>query len=279
MTGNDSSNSRFAIARAAERIRFAGTMHRTVPPVRDLIAVEDLDSAYEVQRQVAALQEASGARVIGRKLGLVSPEVQDQLGVHQATIGTLMDVNRIIHDGTVRISQLIQPLVEAEVAFRLSRDLDDEDIGIDEASSAVEEVFAAIEIVDSRIERWNIAAVDTIADNASAGLFVISNAGLPIEGLDLLHAKMELFRNGFRVSNGAGTDNAMGDPIRGLAWLAREACRQGIPLQAGQIVLAGALGPMTPLEEGDSYVATIGDLPEVKVKIRSSVAARGAETR
>lgn len=266
-----------AIVQAAERLRHAQTTNRPCPPIRDLIGNDQQEAAYAVQHHVAALQQISGARIVGRKLGMMSPAVQAQLGVAEPTIGTLMDTMQVPHDGVVPVRRLLQPLVEAEVAFRLVADLDQADVGAAQARAAVGEVYAALEVVDSRIAGWDISAVDTIADNASAGLFVLAPAGRPLGDWDLRLLRMELRRGDEVVSSGSGSDNCMGDPGQGLAWLAREAHRQGIPLRAGMLVLAGALGPMVPVGEGDSFVARIGDLPEVAVHFRSSVAARAAE--
>lgn len=267
-----------AIVRAAERLRHAQTTNRPCLPVRDLIGPDARDAAYAVQRHVAALSEISGAKQVGRKLGMMSPAVQQQLGVAEPTIGTLMDTMQVPHDGVVPVRRLLQPLVEAEVAFRLKADLDGPQVDAQQARDAVGEVYAALEVVDSRVADWDIAAVDTIADNASAALFVLSPRGMPLGDTDLREFRMEMRRGRRVVSSGSGSDNCMGDPVHGLAWLAREACRQGDPLRAGMLVLAGALGPMVPVKEGDSYAARIGDLPEVSVHFRSSVEARAAGT-
>jgi 2-keto-4-pentenoate hydratase len=265
------------VMRAAERLRLAGSMHRVCPPVREFISEEDVDAAYAVQQHVVTLQEISGAEVVGRKLGMMSPAVQRQLGVNEATIGTLMDTMQVRHDGVIPVRRLLQPLIEAELVFRLGEDLDAPDVDEGRARSAVSEILAALEVVDSRIAGWDITRVDTIADNASAGLFVLAPEGRPIDGHDLRTLRMEMRRDGELVSSGSGADNVMGDPLSGLAWLAREAHRRGVGLRAGQVVFAGALGPMVPIREGDTFAARIGDLPEVRVKIRSSAAARVAE--
>lgn len=264
------------VVEAAERLRHAQTTGRPSLPIRDLFAAHDLAAAYAVQHHVVALQEISGARVVGRKLGMMSPAVQAQLGVREPTIGTLMDTMEVPHDGVVPLRRLLQPLIEAEVVFRLAGDLDDPEADIAEVRAAVGAVHAALEVVDSRIVDWDIAAVDTIADNASAAWFVLSPEGLPLGDWDLRMLRMELRRGDEVVSSGSGGDNCLGDPLQGLAWLSREAIRQGIPLRAGMLVLAGALGPMVPVAEGDSFTARIGELPEVTVHFRSSVAARAA---
>ncbi|MFI5624821.1 2-keto-4-pentenoate hydratase [Nocardioides sp. NPDC051685] len=265
------------VVQAAERLRHAQTTGRPCPPIRHLIGSDAREAAYAVQHHVAALQQISGALLVGRKLGMMSPAVQAQLGVAEPTIGTLMDTMQVRHGGTVPVRRLLQPLVEAEIAFRLVADLDGPDIESEQVRAAVGEVYAALEVVDSRIAGWDISAVDTIADNASGGLFVLAPEGRALDDSDLRLLRMELRCWDRVVSTGSGADNCMGDPLQGLVWLAREAHRQGIPLRSGMLVLAGALGPMVPIHEGDSFVARIGDLPEVAVHFRSSVATRAAE--
>lgn len=268
-----------AVVEAAERLRHARTTNRPCPPIRDLIGVGEVAAAYAVQRHVTALAAISGAKEVGRKLGMMSPAVQEQLGVNQPTIGTLMDHMQVDHGGVVPLRWLLQPLIEAEIAFLLVDDLDAPDVDAARARAAVGEIYAALEIVDSRIADWNISAVDTIADNASSGFFVLAPQGAALADSELRAFQMELQCGGRVVSSGCGSDNRMGDPVNGLAWLAREAHRQGEPLRAGMLVLAGSLGPMVPIAEGDSFRARIGGLPEVEVHFRSSVAARAAEVR
>ena len=264
------------VAQAAEQLRYAGTTRRTCAPVRDIIGQDNTEAAYAVQQHVVALREISGERVIGRKVGLTARTVQNQMGVHQPTIGTLMDSMQICDGGVVPMRRLLQPLVEAEVVFRLGEDIVEVEVDVDRAKAAISEVLAGIEVVDSRIRNWDITRVDTIADNASAGLFVTALEGRPVGALDLGKLAMELRCNGKVVSRGSGADNFHGDPLRGLAWLAGEASRRGTPLRSGQLVLAGALGPMVDVHENDDWEAVIGDLPPVSVRFRSSVAVREA---
>ena len=269
LAGHDS-----PIVRAAERLRHAQSVGRPCEPIRDLIDRDDVTAAYAIQQHVATLQKISGARVVGRKLGLTSSAVQAQLQVPRQTIGTLMDSMQVDDGGSVPLRRLLQPLIESEIAFLLAEDLDDPAVDAARARSAVGEMRAALEIVDSRVRDWDISMVDTIADNASAGLFAVATEGRPVQDRDLRSLRMELSCGGQVVSTGSGADNCLGDPLEGLAWLAREACRQGTPLRAGMLILAGALGPMVPIREGDAFRAVIGDLPPVSLQVRSSAALR-----
>jgi 2-keto-4-pentenoate hydratase len=157
----------------------------------------------------------------------------------------------------------LQPKIEAEVAFRLGADLDHPDLTLDQVRAAVDTAVAALEIVDSRIAGWNIRLVDTIADNASSGLYVLGADPRPLAELDLPGATMTMIANGDAVSSGRGAA-CLGDPCAALLWLARTARDFGAPLRAGDLILSGALGPMVPVAANTTYEATIDGLGSVR---------------
>jgi 2-keto-4-pentenoate hydratase len=158
---------------------------------------------------------------------------------------------------------LLQPKIEAEVAFVLGRDLDEL---IDDASvrDAVEFVVPALEIVDSRIADWDISFGDTVADNASSGLFVLGDERLPLAKVEPADVQMTLRLDGEQASQGSGRA-CLGDPLNALAWLARTARELGEPLRAGQIILSGALGPMVAVTSGARVEAELSGLGRVSV--------------
>jgi 2-keto-4-pentenoate hydratase len=169
---------------AVERLLTAARTGVPCAPVRDILGTTDVDAAYGVQAQItrAGLQE--GRRLVGRKIGLTSPAVQAQLGVDQPDSGVLFADMRCEQDEPVPMARLLQPKAEAEVAFMLSADLDGEPSTADVAA-ATACVVAAIEVVDSRVAGWDIRITDTVADNASSGLFVLGDEQVPLAGLDL----------------------------------------------------------------------------------------------
>ncbi|WP_405801904.1 2-keto-4-pentenoate hydratase [Streptomyces sp. NBC_01506] len=250
-------------AQASLRLAAARASHRPCPPVRDLLPPGDVDTAYAVQSTWVAERVAAGARVIGRKIGLTSPTVQAQLGVDRPDFGFLLDDMACRDGAPVEMGRLLQPKIEAEVAFVLAADLDTEFIGAAEVAEATGQVVAALEIVDSRIADWDISLVDTVADNASSGLFVLGSRPRPLDGLDLTGCAMVLRRGDEVVSTGTGAE-CLGGPTRAVAWLARTAHAHGRPLRAGDIVLSGALGPMVPVAAGDVFEAEISGLGTVR---------------
>ncbi len=249
---------------AAARLRSATESNKPCPPVRDLLGDADLSSAYQVQQLNLARRLADGAVRVGRKIGLTSEAVQQQLGVDQPDFGSLLDEMRVNPSGTVAAGRLLQPKVEAEVAFWLAADLTGGLSSVAEIAAAVGSVAVAIEIVDSRVAGWDISIVDTVADNASSGMFVVSQTRVPLAELDVAAVEMSLYRNGAVASTGTGVA-CLGNPLNAVLWLARTAQRLGEPLRAGEIVLSGALGPMVAVSPGDHARAEVSQLGAVEV--------------
>ena len=243
----------------ARRLRDAYT-GGTVPPLRDGLEPTDAAGAYAVQEINTRFWQAQGRRIVGRKAGLTAKAVQVQLGVDQPDFGALFDDMRVADGGTLDPAKCIQPKAEAEIAFVLAADLPSPQSTPAEVAAAVATVHAAIEIVDSRIADWKITFADTVADNGSSAFFVLADEGLPLAGLDLEGAAMTMSFNGETVSTGVGAA-ALGNPLNAAAWLASTLATRGEPLRKGDVLLAGALGPMVALKPGDvvrTEIAGIG---------------------
>jgi 2-keto-4-pentenoate hydratase len=242
----------------AQRLRNA-YRNGAVAPLRDGLEPTDAAGAYAVQAINTRFWEASGRRIVGRKAGLTSKVVQAQLGVDQPDFGVLFDDMAVADGGFLDPALCLQPKAEAEIAFVLGADLLSPETTPADVAAAVASVHAAIEIVDSRIADWKITFADTVADNGSSAFFVLAGEGLPIDGLDLEGAAMEMTINGAVVSTGMGAA-ALGNPLNAAAWLARTLAERGEPLKAGDILLAGALGPMVALAPGDHVRAVVGGI-------------------
>jgi 2-keto-4-pentenoate hydratase len=251
-----------AIVAAADRLRTAAATSTPCTPVRDLIGTDDVAAAYAVQERIVADRIAAGASVVGRKIGLTSPAVQQQLGVDQPDFGVLFDDMRCEEAGPIPLSRLLQPKVEAEIAFVLADDLVDGPLDDAQVRAAVDYAVAALEIVDSRITGWDITFGDTVADNGSSGLFVLGADRRTLDSFDPVTAQMQMSIDGTEVSTGTGAA-CLGDPLHALAWLARTAREFGQPLLAGQVILSGALGPMAAIAAAGTVRADITGLGSV----------------
>ena len=232
-----------------------------VPPLRDGLDPVDAEGAYAVQEINTRYWEAQGRRIVGRKAGLTAKAVQQQLGVDQPDFGVLFEDMAVADGGRLDPARCIQPKAEAEIAFVLASGLPDTATTPEQLAAAVATVHAAIEVVDSRIADWKITFADTVADNGSSAFFVLADTGVPLAGLDLEGAAMEMVINGAVVSSGVGAA-ALGNPLNAAAWLARTLALRGEPLKAGDVLLAGALGPMVALKPGDQVRAVIGGIGE-----------------
>jgi 2-keto-4-pentenoate hydratase len=250
---------------AAELLQRSQETRTPCAPVRDLLPDRSLATGYAVQTLLTDARLAEGRRIAGRKIGLTSPAVQAQLGVDQPDFGVLFDDMACAEDDLIEIERLLQPRIEAEIGFVLGTDLDRDDIDAAQARAAISDVLPALEIVDSRIAGWDITIVDTVADNASSGLYVL---GEPVANppKDLREVTMTLVDgSGTTVSSGSGAA-CLGDPVSALVWLARTARAYGAPLRAGEVILSGALGPMVPVASGSSFTATLSGLGTVQAR-------------
>lgn len=232
-----------------------------VPPVRETLP-DDLNLAYEVQELGIKRRESRLNSRIGRKVGLTSPAVQKQLGVDQPDFGVLLNDMLLDEDQTIPIHKLIAPRIEAEIAFGIARDVNT----VDRKSvmAAVAWVAPALEIVDSRVQNWDIRIIDTVADNASSAYFVLGSARVGLDAVTPRNVSMTLQRDGESVSSGTGRD-CLGDPIDALVWVAQTAATLGRPLLAGEVVMSGALGPMVPIQPGETYTAHLSGLGSVSI--------------
>lgn len=252
------------IEKAADVLLAAERSATPCPPVRDLLREGGAGSAYSVQRLNIARKLVGDRRVVGRKIGLTSPAVQRQLGVGQPDFGTLLSDMAVADGGTIGHRRLLQPKVEAEVALVLGADLPHVEPTVADVLRAVDFALPALEIVDSRIADWDITFADTVADNASSGLFVLGGAPVPLTAVDLRSVRMTLLSDGTKVSEGSGAD-CLGGPLNAAVWLAATLARLGDPLRAGDIVLTGALGPMAAAQPGQTFEARISGLGSVRV--------------
>jgi 2-keto-4-pentenoate hydratase len=264
-----------AVEQAVDRLSRAAASRQPCPPVRDLIDRDDVVGAYAVQERITALNLAAGRRIVGRKIGLTSSAVQAQLGVDRPDFGVLFDDMAFASGATLPMDRLIQPKVEAEVAFVLGRDLAEQDIDDAAVRRSIEYAVAALEIVDCRISNWDITFADTVADNASSGLFVLGADRRTLDDFEPAAVAMTMSVNGQERSTGTGRD-CLGDPLEALRWLATTARDLGEPLRAGQVILSGALGPMAVVDAGSEVTATLSGLGEVTARF-ADVATRGAE--
>ncbi|USJ28513.1 2-keto-4-pentenoate hydratase [Ensifer adhaerens] len=255
--------SQSAVAEAASRLLATYASGKPCDPVRDILKDASIEDAYRVQRLNTDHWIASGRRIVGKKIGLTSKAVQTQLGVNQPDFGVLFADMDVPDGEAIALDRILQPKVEAEIAFVLSSDLSGDHLTTADVIGAIDYAVAAIEIVGSRVRNWDITVLDTIADNASSGLFVLGQQPRKLSEIDLRLCGMAMERRGELVSAGAGAA-CLGSPLNAVLWLARTMASVGDPLKAGDVILSGALGPMVPVQPGDVFEARIEGLGSVR---------------
>lgn len=253
----------------ADRLWEAEQTGVTIDPVVGDIAAGDVEAAYAVQRVNTERALSLGRRLIGRKIGLTSLVVQEQFGVYEPDFGALFADTCYGDAEPIPAAKVLQPRVEGEVAIVLAKDLPHADTTIVEMMSAVDYVLPAIEVVASRITGWNITIVDTVADNASSGAFVLGNRPVRLRDVDLRTCAMTMTIDGEVVSEGVG-EACLGHPLNAALWLARTMAGRGAPLRAGDVIMSGALGRMAPISAGQRSEVTIEGLGSVRAIIDAS---------
>jgi 2-keto-4-pentenoate hydratase len=251
-----------AVAAAAQRLIDAEASRVPCSPIRELLPDGTVDDAYAVQQQVIDRTKV-GVRRVGRKIGLTNPAVQNMFGVTTPDFGVLFADMAYGDAEPIPADRLLQPRVEAEIAFVLARDLPERPVVASDVLRATDFVVAAIEVVASRVRDWDISIVDTVADNASSGAFVLGGAPKRLTDVDTYAVEMTLTCDGTTVSAGTGAA-CLGNPVNAVVWLANAVAARGAPLEAGEVILSGSLGPLVTVESGKTYEATFSELGTVR---------------
>jgi 2-oxopent-4-enoate/cis-2-oxohex-4-enoate hydratase len=243
-------------ARLAGELYAALRERRVVAPLIERHPDLTIDDAYAISLGFLARRRADGERVVGKKIGVTSKAVQDMLGVHQPDFGFLtnwMQTGEVID---VEAKALIAPRAEAEIAFVLKDSLAGPGVTAADVIAATDYIAPCFEIVDSRIRDWKIGIVDTVADNASCGVFVLGEARADPRDHDLPALHVTVTKNGAALSEGYG-HAVQGDPAQAVAWLANTLGAYGVTLDAGDVILSGSLVPLEPAAKGDVFAMTL----------------------
>lgn len=230
-----------------------------IQPITEMYPEITTDDAYKIQLKVIKIKEERGEKVVGKKIGLTSKQMQELLGVYEPDYGHIMDVMMCFEEDSIDTSQLIQPKVEAEIAFILNESLEGPGVTVAKVLKATKGVIPAIEVIDSRIKDWKIKIQDTVADNASIGRVVLGGRITPVENLDLRLVGMVFKKNGKIISTSAGAA-VLGNPAQAVAWLANKLADYGVKLEAGEIILSGSLIPAVDVKPGDYVEAEFNGL-------------------
>src|SRR4051812_17532100 len=247
-----------------ELLQQAEAKKKSITPLTDIYPDLSVKDAYQVQLRAIEQKVQEGQRIVGKKIGLTSVAMQELLGVDQPDYGHLLDSMEIKNNGMIHLDHLFQPKIEGEIAFILCKDLSGPFVTVEDVIDATGYIAPALEIVDSRITDWKIALADTVADNASSGLFVIGEERFSLKDINLPSIKMNLFKNGKRINTGYGSD-VLGHPAKCVAWLANKLSQYNVELKAGEVILSGALSAAVAAEKGDCFTAEFSHIGKVEV--------------
>ena len=231
----------------------------TLPPLRDRVEGLTIVDSYHIAARMVERRVAAGETIVGKKIGVTSKAVQDAIGVFEPDFGQLTSDMAYGDGAAIAIDTLIQPKAEAEIAFILKSDLKGPGVTAADVLRATDHVRACFEIVDSRIDNWDIKILDTVADNASCGVYALGDLQVDPRDVDLALAPKVVEKNGELAATGVGAA-VQGSPLNAVVWLANTLGRLGIPFLAGEVILSGSLGPLITVEAGDRLDMRIGGL-------------------
>ena len=245
-------------AALATRLR-AASGFEPIPPVHD--ELEGTSEAYEIQAINRRIWTDAGREHTGYKVAFTTLESQQLFGTTEPVYGTLFKDMEFPSGSTIPAGRLASPMLEGEIVMELSSDLDGD--ALDEASvrAAIGAIYPALEIPDGSVS-GKFDAVDMAADNASAAGYVLGERYPLDDDFDLAAISLSMSQNGEVVDSGVSA-NCMGSPLNVLVWLANALAAAGLPLRTGQIVFAGSLIPIIPVQPGDTFEANVGDLGTV----------------
>lgn len=246
--------------------RLYDAMRNKIPidPLTDQCPDISVEDAYQIQQRMVSRRLGDGEKIIGKKIGVTSRVVQALIGFNQPDFGQLTSGMLYHEDDDISLDHLISPRAEAEVAFVLKHDLIGPGVTAVDVIAATDYVTSCFEIVDSRIKNWNISIQDTVADNASCGIFVLGQNRTRITDVDLTLSGMVLERNGYLEATAAGAA-VQGGPVNAVVWLANTLGRLGLPFKKDEIILSGSQSSLIPAVAGDTLRCTAGGVGSCQI--------------
>jgi 2-keto-4-pentenoate hydratase len=249
----------------AARLHHAIRAGRGIDPPSETIDYS-FEDAYRIRRKLVDRLIADGGKPRGHKIGFTSEAMQKMYGMTGPDFGILLDNMFAPASQPVRVSHLSNTRAEPELAFELASPLSGPGVTLEQAIAATARVWAAIEVIDSRVGAMRAKANDSLADNAGAGWVVLGSIPLDPKSLalDKIEIAMDVDGNQQRAMSG----DVMGHPTAPLAWLANklpELNGLGGALQAGDIVITGAPIRSVAVQAGSRLHATFGPLGVIDI--------------
>jgi 2-oxo-3-hexenedioate decarboxylase len=259
MLGNET------ITLLTDRVLSAQDNAHTMAKLTDLFPDMTMEDSYVIQDEICKRWLARGDIISGMKAGLTSKAKMRQMGVHVPSYGFLTSSMARPESGEVEFDQLVHPRVEAEIAFVLKRELNSSGLTIDEVLDATDFVIPAVEIIDSRYEKFKFDLISVIADNGSSSRYVTGGRPMKVQDLDLRTIGVVIERNGIIEDLGASAA-VLDHPANSIIMLADHLAERGSSLPAGKLILTGGITAAVAVEKGDVVNARFQNMGSVSFK-------------
>jgi 2-oxo-3-hexenedioate decarboxylase len=253
------------IARLAEHLENCELQAKDTTKITDEYPDMDWDDAYAIQDEIKRRKIARGCRIVGLKAGLTSHAKMKQMGVSTPCFGFMADYYAVPEGGECKVSELIHPKVEPEIAFVTNKPLRGPGCHIGTVLAATEFVMPGIEVIDSRYRDFKFDLKSVVADNTSAVRFVVGGRPLAVSEVDLRTVGIVLEKNGEPVAFGAGAA-VLGHPAAALAMLANHLGTRGEEIPAGTLVLSGGITEAVAVKAGDSVTLRVQGMGSVGMR-------------
>lgn len=224
-----------------------------------------IEEGYIIQQEIVRRKCEQKYKIVGPKMGLTSKAKLLQMGVDEPIYGYVFDYMVIPNGGKLSLQQQIHPRVEAEIAFVMGEDVEGE-VTKEEILKKTQYVMPALEIIDSRYEKFNFTLPDVIADNASTSRVVFGTTVKKPEEVDLETLGTVIRINDEIQDLGAGAA-VLGHPAEAIARLAKMLAKKGDKIRKGEVILSGAITSAVLLKKGDVVSGRFEDLGEVHFRV------------
>ncbi len=253
------------IARLAEHLENCELEAKDTLKITDEFPDMDWDDAYAIQDEIRRRKEARGTKIVGLKAGLTSYAKMKQMGVETPCFGFITDYGCVAEGGTVKVSELIHPKVEPEIAFVMKKALKGPGCHIGAVLAATDFVIPGIEVIDSRYRDFKFDLKSVIADNTSSARFVVGGRPLKVNEVDLRTVGVVMEKNGEVVSLGAGAA-VLGHPAAAIAMLANHLGARGQEIPAGALILSGGITEAVAVKPGDNVTLRVQGMGSVSIR-------------
>jgi 2-oxo-3-hexenedioate decarboxylase len=253
------------ISELADRVMHAQDHAHTITKLTDDYPQMSIADAYAVQDELRRRWIARGERMLGLKAGLTSRAKMLQMGVNVPSFGILSNAMARPENSAIVISELVHPRIEAEIAFVMAKELSGKGLSIEDVLNATDFVIPAVEVIDSRYEKFKFDLVSVIADNGSSSRFVTGGRPRDPRDLDLRTIGVVIEKNGEIQALGSSAA-VLNHPAAAIVMLLDHLAERGESLPAGSFVMTGGITEAIPVAAGDNVIARYQDMGSVSFR-------------